>query len=100
MTFRSWHHRAGTWGTAVTAYALTAAALAQSVATRPAGIVSPATGPAAPGAAAAPAATQPAGPVVAMASVEAFWSADQYAKISGYLAEVRADIGDRVTKGQ
>jgi multidrug resistance efflux pump len=39
-------------------------------------------------------------PVTAMASVEAFWSADQYARTSGYVAELKADLGDRVTKGQ
>lgn len=33
-------------------------------------------------------------------TVEAFWSADQFAKDSGYVAAVRADIGDRVKKGQ
>src|SRR4051794_1582831 len=43
--------------------------------------------------------TAPA-PVVAIASVEAFWSADQYAKTSGYVTDVKADIGDRVKKGQ
>jgi multidrug resistance efflux pump len=52
--------------------------------------------------AAAPA-TGPAGappPVVAVATVEAFWSADQYAKTSGYVSDVKADIGDAVKKGQ
>jgi multidrug efflux pump subunit AcrA (membrane-fusion protein) len=44
--------------------------------------------------------TQPAGAVVAIAAVEAFWSADQYAKSSGYVSDVKADIGDRVKKGQ
>src|SRR5207302_9411242 len=34
------------------------------------------------------------------AGVEAFWSADLYAKTSGYVADIKADIGDRVTKGQ
>jgi len=43
--------------------------------------------------------TQPSG-VVVMASVEAFWSAEQYAKASGYVSDVKADIGDRVKKGQ
>src|SRR5438093_3732612 len=38
--------------------------------------------------------------VVAVATVDAYWSADQYAKTSGYLSEVKADIGDHVTKGQ
>jgi multidrug resistance efflux pump len=46
-------------------------------------------------------ATAPAAPsVVAVASVEPYWSADQYAKVSGYVSDVKADIGDRVTKGQ
>jgi multidrug resistance efflux pump len=31
--------------------------------------------------------------------VDAFWSADLYAKSSGYVAAVHADIGDRVKKG-
>ena len=48
-------------------------------------------------------ATAPAAPsvvaVVAVASVEPYWSADQYAKVSGYVSDVKADIGDRVTKG-
>jgi len=35
-----------------------------------------------------------------VATVDAYWSADQYAKTSGYLSEVKADIGDHVTKGQ
>lgn len=34
------------------------------------------------------------------ATVEAFWSADLNAKTAGYVAEVKADIGDHVTKGQ
>jgi multidrug resistance efflux pump len=50
----------------------------------------------APGAATAPAAPS----VVAVATVEPYWSADQYAKVSGYVSEVKADIGDRVAKGQ
>jgi RND family efflux transporter MFP subunit len=33
-------------------------------------------------------------------TLEAFETADLYPKVSGYLAEVRADIGDRVKKGQ
>jgi multidrug resistance efflux pump len=37
---------------------------------------------------------------VAIAVVDAFWSADQYAKTSGYVADVKADIGDHVKKGQ
>ncbi len=39
-------------------------------------------------------------PVVVLATIEAFWSADQYAKDSGYVAQVMADIGDHVKKGQ
>jgi multidrug resistance efflux pump len=39
-------------------------------------------------------------PVTAIASVEAFWSSDQYARTSGYVTDVKADIGDRVKKGQ
>jgi multidrug efflux pump subunit AcrA (membrane-fusion protein) len=43
----------------------------------------------------------PAAPsVVAVATVEPYWSADQFAKVSGFVSEVKADIGDRVTKGQ
>jgi multidrug resistance efflux pump len=48
---------------------------------------------AAPAAAAAP-------QIVAVASVNALWSADLYARASGYVAEVRADLGDVVKKGQ
>jgi multidrug resistance efflux pump len=49
----------------------------------------------------APAATQPAAAqVVAIATVEALWSTDQYAKIAGYVAEVNADLGDHVKMGQ
>lgn len=47
--------------------------------------------------------TQPAtvtGPLSVMGGVDAFWSADLFAKTSGYVAEVNADIGDRVSKGQ
>jgi RND family efflux transporter MFP subunit len=33
-------------------------------------------------------------------TLEAFETADLYPKVSGYLAEVRVDIGDRVKKGQ
>jgi multidrug resistance efflux pump len=63
------------------AFAIAGGALAQAAAT-------------APGAA-------PAVPsVVAVATVEPFWLADQYAKVSGYVSDVKADIGDRVTKGQ
>jgi multidrug resistance efflux pump len=46
-------------------------------------------------------ATAPAVPsIVVVATVESYWSADQYAKVSGFISEVKADIGDRVTKGQ
>jgi multidrug efflux pump subunit AcrA (membrane-fusion protein) len=49
----------------------------------------------------APASTQPLrAPLVLVASVEAFWSADQCAKDTGYVSDVKADIGDVVTKGQ
>jgi len=38
-------------------------------------------------------------PTVAVpASIEAFWSADLYAKTSGYVAEVKADLGDHVKR--
>src|SRR5438105_4090240 len=57
-------------------------------------VTTPATIPATGAATAAPA------PVVAVATVEAFWSADLYAKTSGYVSEVKADIGDAVKKGQ
>ncbi len=40
-----------------------------------------------------------AGQSVVIATVEAFWSVEQYAKASGYVAEVKRDIGDRVKKG-
>jgi multidrug resistance efflux pump len=51
--------------------------------------------------ASSPAATQPAGASVSViAGVEAFWSADQYAKTSGYVSDVKHDIGDRVKKGE
>src|SRR5262245_59243157 len=39
-------------------------------------------------------------PIVVVGSIEAFWSADQYAKDSGYVKEVWADIGDNVKTGQ
>jgi multidrug resistance efflux pump len=48
----------------------------------------------------APTTNPSAGPVTVIASVEAFWSADQYAKTSGYVSDVKVDIGDRVKKGQ
>src|SRR5690242_12399225 len=45
--------------------------------------------------------SQPAGAsVTVVATVEAFWSADQYAKTSGYVSEVKHDIGDQVKKGE
>ena len=37
--------------------------------------------------------------VVVIASIEAFWSADQYAKTAGYVSDVKHDIGDHVKKG-
>lgn len=48
----------------------------------------------------APASQPAAQSVTVVASVEAFWSADQYAKTSGYVTEVKHDIGDRVTTGE
>src|SRR5882672_6184436 len=42
----------------------------------------------------------PPATVVAPASVAAFYTADLYAKDSGYISEVNSDIGDHVTKGQ
>ena len=48
-----------------------------------------------------PAATQPAGASVsALGNIAAFYTADLYAKESGYITEVLADIGDHITKGQ
>src|SRR6516165_5186707 len=44
-------------------------------------------------------ATKPA-PVVLPASVEAFDVADQFAKVAGYVSDVKADIGDHVKQGQ
>ena len=46
--------------------------------------------------------TQPAAPatVVAPGNVAAYYTADLYAKESGYVSEVLADIGDHVKKGQ
>jgi multidrug resistance efflux pump len=38
--------------------------------------------------------------VVVLATVDAFWSADQYAKTAGYVSDVKHDIGDRVKKGE
>src|SRR5438128_2383008 len=46
----------------------------------------------------APPATQPV-VITVTASVAAFFSADLYSKDSGYVAEVNADIGDHVKKG-
>jgi multidrug resistance efflux pump len=44
--------------------------------------------------------TQPAdSTVTTIATVEAFWSSEQYAKTSGYVSEVKHDMGDRVKKG-
>ncbi|MGA2501243.1 MAG: efflux RND transporter periplasmic adaptor subunit, partial [Tepidisphaeraceae bacterium] len=43
---------------------------------------------------------EPSLSVVVQASIEAFESSDQYAKDSGYSLEVKADLGDRVKKGQ
>jgi len=51
-----------------------------------------------------PSPTQPAGAasgsVVVLATLDAFWSADQYAKTAGYVSDVKHDIGDRVNKGE
>ena len=47
-----------------------------------------------------PPATQPAAPVVTPGVVAAFYVTDLYAKDSGYVADVSADIGDHVTKGK
>jgi multidrug efflux pump subunit AcrA (membrane-fusion protein) len=67
--------------------ALLALAWVALVATSTARAQTPATSPAAP-------------PTVAVpATIEAFWSADLYAKTSGYVADVKADIGDHVKKG-
>ena len=38
--------------------------------------------------------------VTVIATVEAFWSADQYAKTAGYVSDVKHDMGDRVKKGE
>jgi multidrug resistance efflux pump len=48
---------------------------------------------------AAPDARPPAATVTALATVNAYWSSDQYAKVSGYVADVRVDLGDAVKKG-
>jgi multidrug resistance efflux pump len=34
------------------------------------------------------------------ATIEPFWAADLSAKVSGYVSEVKADLGDHVTRGQ
>jgi multidrug resistance efflux pump len=34
------------------------------------------------------------------ATIEPFWSADLNAKVSGYVSDVKVDLGDHVTKGQ
>lgn len=48
-----------------------------------------------------PAATQPAAAtVVVPATITAYYWADLYAKDSGYVSDVKADIGDHVKKGQ
>src|SRR5215469_3407242 len=41
----------------------------------------------------------PAASVVVVATADAFWSADQYAKTAGYVSDVKHDIGDHVSKG-
>lgn len=38
--------------------------------------------------------------VAAVATVDAFWTTDLYAKNAGYVTRINSDIGDRVTKGQ
>lgn len=45
-------------------------------------------------------ATPPEPKIVAVATVNAHWSADLYARASGYVAEVHSDLGDVVKKGQ
>src|SRR6185312_11397709 len=59
----------------------------------------PAFGQTAP-AVAAPATAPAAKTVIVTATLEAFESADLFAKDSGYLTEVKADIGDHVKQGQ
>jgi multidrug resistance efflux pump len=39
------------------------------------------------------------GSVVVVATVDAFWSAEEYAKTAGFVSDVKHDIGDRVKKG-
>jgi multidrug efflux pump subunit AcrA (membrane-fusion protein) len=39
-------------------------------------------------------------PVVIPGSIEAFEMSDQFGKVSGYISDVKADIGDHVQKGQ
>ena len=69
---------------------LLVAAVWPLVATSPASAQAPSTPPAS-----APAAAQT---VAVPATIEAFWSADLYAKTSGYVVEVKADLGDHVKK--
>jgi len=64
------------------------------------GLASFALAPVAQGQAPASAPTSQPVSVTVIATVEALWSADQYAKTSGYVSEVKHDIGDRVTKGE
>src|SRR5262249_33453734 len=52
-------------------------------------------------AATASAQTQPTtNAVTVVGSVEPYWSADLYPRATGYIADVKADIGDHVKKGQ
>ncbi len=45
--------------------------------------------------------TAPAAQTIAVpASIEAYWSADLYAKTSGYVIDVKYDLGDHVIKGK
>jgi multidrug resistance efflux pump len=48
-----------------------------------------------------PAATAPTTQAISVpATIEPFWAADLGAKLSGYVSEVKADLGDHVRKGQ
>lgn len=47
----------------------------------------------------APAPAPSAQTIAVPASIEAYWSADLYAKTSGYVTDVKFDLGDHVTKG-
>jgi multidrug efflux pump subunit AcrA (membrane-fusion protein) len=47
----------------------------------------------------APAAAPAVQTIAVPASIEAYWSADLYAKTSGYVTDVKFDLGDHVTKG-